>query len=204
MDQEGNWIRPLPVGKEKFWASVKYPNNELIKVGDVWGITEYKKELDDISPGHTEDIRLFKNPTLHKSLTNRELISFAQKFRDDEAALWKTLNAESRSLCLVKANNFENFLHENSFNGKIQARITFSYRGKQYNNTTSTPGFPITDLKWRAYTYQQISVPNAWNSVYICVGLARPEPKKGLNSEYPMIISVITDPEVPLLPTYPR
>lgn len=204
MDYEGNWIRPLPVGGDKFWPSVVYRNNEFIKVGDVWEITAYKKEYDDISPGHTEDIRLTKSPTLQSRLTNQQLISFVQRFQEDETALMKTINAESRSLCLIKVDGFENFLHENNFNGRIQVRITFLYNRNQYNNTTSTPGFPLTDLKWRAYTYKQIQVSSDWDSVYICIGLARKEPKKDLSREYPMVISVITNPEVPLLPTYPK
>jgi hypothetical protein len=203
MDEKGKWLRPLPVGKEKFWYSVKYANDGLIQVGDLWEITEYETEYDDCSPGHTEDLRLIEDPTFERHLTNEELIRFVQKFQEDEVALNRTLNAESRSLCLVEADNFNNFLHESSFSGKMQARITFSFGEKQYNNTTSTPGFPITDLKWRAYTIQQIPTTKDWSSLFICVGLARPEPKKGLEREYPMIISVITDPEVPLLRSYP-
>lgn len=203
MNENGKWIRPLPVGKEKFWRSERYTNGEFIKVGDVWEIAEYEDEYDIHSPGHTEDLRLLQSPKFKEHYTNNKLLNFVEAFKEDKTALSNTLNGVSRSLCLVKAENFKKFLFDNPFNGRKQARFTFLFEGNHYNNTTSTPGFPITDLKWRAYTFQQIKTTNDWNNIFICIGLARTEPKKRVDREYPMIISVITDPEVPLLPTYP-
>lgn len=205
MDQTGKWIRPLPVGGEKFWSSLKYTDGTYIKVGDVWNITEYEKVYDDSSPGHTEDIKLIENATFHRCLTNEQLIRFVHENKEDELALKRTLNGESRSLCLIEADDFRNFMDRNTFSGDLKPRITFKFQGIHYNNTTtSNAGYPITDLKWLAYTQRQISTPKKWSSIFICIGLARTEPKKGFNREYPMIISVITDPEVPLLSSYTR
>lgn len=204
MDKNGRWIRPLPTGRGKFWSSVKYPNQEFIKVGDVWSITRYEKAFDNNSPGHTEDIRLTNSPILKNRLTNSELLEFVRRHQEGKEELSKTLDADARSLCLVKVDHFEHFIHKNTFDGKRQPRISFSYMGERYNNTTNTPGYPITDLKWRTYTLEQIPVDLSFKSQYICIGLARTEPKKGFTKEFPMVISVITDPEVPLLPTYPK
>lgn len=206
MSADGSWYRPLPTHARKFWSDVRYSNGQFIQVGDVWEISSYRKEADSASPGHTEDIRLIDVPIFTQRLTNEQLIRFLENVNENEHALNDTFSAKSRSLCLIKVDDFSNFVYENNYDGQLQrkARITFSYNGKTYRNITSTPGFPITDLKWRAYTLQEVETPTNWNSAYICIGLARTEPKKGLMNEYPMVISVVTDPYMPLLPTYPN
>jgi len=205
MDENGKWIRPLPVGKVKFWPNVFYQNNDPIQVGDVWVINNYKQEFDLSSPGHTEDIRLDEDPIFEKHLSNDQLIQFVNKHQEDITDLRRTLNAESRSLCLVQVDNFRNSMEKSSYDGTTSPRIFFSFKGNKYGNSSrSTQGLPITDLKWRSYTIKNIGTPKKMTSAFICVGLARTEPTKGINIEYPMVISVITDPEVPMLPTYPK
>lgn len=205
MDMDGNWIRPLPVGKTNFWSTIFYDNNELIKVGDIWRLDAYEVEYDNTSPGHTEDLRLITNPTFSKRLNNDELIGFVNEHQENNISLHDTLNARSRSLCLVEVEKFRNFMDRSTFDGSLKPRLTFTSNGEKFRNTTtSTQGYPITDLKWLAYTTQGIMSPKTMNSSYICIGLARTEPSKGFTREYPMVISVITDPEVPLLPSYPR
>lgn len=205
MDSNGNWIRPLPVGTGKFWSTIFYNNMKPIQVGDVWEISNFRAEYDSSSPGHTEDIRLITEPVFKQHLSNEELINFVNKHKEDMKALNDTLDANARSLCLIDVDEFEYFMALNDFSQKTSPRMTFSYQGEEYKNVTrSITGYPITDLKWRAYTIQNKQTTGSFKSILICVGLARTEPKKDMNKEYPMIISVITDPEVPLLPTYPN
>ncbi|MCJ7843288.1 hypothetical protein MUB24_20895 [Lederbergia sp. NSJ-179] len=136
------------------------------------------------------------------ALPNKELIQFVRKNQEDNEELQRTLEVNGRSLCLVSADNFDAFIH--TYNDRSTARATFDFEGKTFRNTTSTPGFPLTDLKWRSYVLQKQSVLRNWSSVFICIGLARKEPIKGIDKEYPMIISIMTDPEVPPLLTYPN
>ncbi|MCJ7843289.1 hypothetical protein MUB24_20900 [Lederbergia sp. NSJ-179] len=58
MDDNGKWYRPLPEFGDKFWPQVRYKDETFIQVGDVWEIDEFSSEIDPISPGHSEDIRL--------------------------------------------------------------------------------------------------------------------------------------------------
>ena len=133
------------------------------------------------------------------------LVEFVTKHQESLEDLEHTLNANSRSLCLVEVDTFRNFMDESTFNEKLSPRMTFEFEGEEYLNTTkSNKGFPITDLKWRAYTIQEKGTQNNFDAIFICIGLARIEKKKDISKEYPMVISVITDPVVPLLPTYPK
>ncbi|WP_026679181.1 dual OB domain-containing protein [Fictibacillus gelatini] len=202
MDDKGNWYRPLPNFGGKFWPQLRYQDGSWIQVGDVWEINDYISEFDPISPAHTEDIRLITPPIQIKRLSNKELIQFAYQNQENNSKLQNTLDANGRSLCLVSANNFEGFSH--TFNNRIRPRVKFVANGVAYDNMTSTPGFPLTDLKWRAYILQNRDYPKDLNSAFICIGLARKEPSKNIIKEYPMVISIITDPEVPLLPSYPN
>jgi hypothetical protein len=140
MDSNGKWIRPLPVGKEKFWSSVFYNNNDPIQVGDVWEITKYQQEFDSSSPGHTEDIRLINNQTFKKHLSNDELIQFVNKHQEKEVDLRDTLDAKSRSLCLIMVDSFSNSMEKNRFDQTVKPRIFFSFKKKEYGDRTqSTP-----------------------------------------------------------------
>lgn len=203
MDNDGNWIRPLPVGRGKFWGIQL--DGRLIKVGDIWEISDYVEEYDETSPGHTEDIRLRREPIFKRATSNDELIEFVTKHQEHSEELAHTLNAKSRSLCLVGVEEFHNFMGKNSYSGKLSARMTFESEGENHLNiTSSNKGFPITDLKWRAYTIQEKVTATKFDEIFVCIGLARTEPAKGIDQEYPMVISVITNPEVLLLPTYPN
>ncbi|WP_404430945.1 dual OB domain-containing protein [Sutcliffiella horikoshii] len=199
IDEDGNWLRPLPPDTStKFWSNLFYNDNKKIMVGDVWEIYNHRAELDPNSPGHTEDIRLvdWDSYSLIKKLPNNELLQLVSKFQSGETELSETLQANGRSLCLIDIDSFrqvENLL-----------RIKFTFNGIDYNNTTQTEGFPITDLKWRSYIQQKINTPNTYDSLYLVIGLARKEPRKDIYKEYPMAISLITDPEVPVLDSYPN
>nr|WP_273717095.1 hypothetical protein [Alkalihalobacillus pseudalcaliphilus] len=198
MDQNGEWVRPLPPDREsKFFSSLAYENGELVKVGDVWSITNYQTETDKLSVAHTEDIRIkrFNSFQLVNQLTNKALINFVSSHQESYHELLDTLDARGRSLCMIKIDEFRQV--------EEKVRITFIYKGKKYRNTTFTKGFPVTDLKWRAYL-KGIQIPNSYRSIYAIIGLARKEPKKDIYKEYPMIISLITDPDVPILDSYPH
>lgn len=201
MDANGKWYRPLPELGGKFWSDLRYGDGAFIQVGDVWEVNNYISENDLTSPGHTEDIRLKSSVTRVKSLNNQQLIQFVQRNQENKIQLQRTLNANDRSLCLVHVEYFEGFVH--TYNERRSARVKFKYNGEIYHNTTSFPGFPLTDLKWRSYILKEKDTPRIWRSVFICIGLARREPAKNLNKEFPMVISIITDPEVPLLSSYP-
>ena len=194
MDQNGDWYRPLPNGRGKFWSTVCYGDGTFIEVGDVWVINDYIKEPDQISIGHTEDIRLKSPPTYVKKLSDRELIQFVQAKQENSVDLEETINADKRSLCLIKVDSFTSFI--NTYNEKKSSRILFEFEGISYRNTTRTPGFPVTDLKWRAYILQECVPLNDWQEKFICIGLARKEPNKDINQEYPMVISIITEPNL--------
>lgn len=130
------------------------------------------------------------------------MLQFVNGKKENNVELQKTLNAADRSLCLISAESFEGFIHK--YNERSSVRVTFDYEGEHFRNVTGTPGYPLTDLKWRAYILQNKEIPIEYDNVFICIGLARKEPAKNINKEFPMVISIITDPYLPLLPSYPN
>ncbi|QTC41321.1 hypothetical protein I7V34_19990 [Bacillus sp. V3] len=195
MTEEGRWVRPQP-HTGLFWNNLEYSDGSYIKVGDVWEIKdeEFSSETDPTSPGHTENIRLLGSATRVKILDNSSLLEFIRNHSEETLSLTNTLNANGRSLCLIKIE---------SFNKVNNSRITFNLDGNRYCNNTKTEGYPVTCLKWRSIFFQNIQYPSSVDELYICIGLARTEPPKILK-EYPMVIGIFTNPEVPLPSTYPR
>jgi len=100
------------------------------------------------------------------------------------------------SLCLIKVDDIRKIDGEN--------RVCFTMHGREYCNNTSKEGYPVTDLKWRSIfrSYRSISFKGLQN-LYLCIGLARKEPNKGIMREYPMVISIITNPFVNYPSQYP-
>lgn len=197
MTEYGQWVRPLPPD-HRFWESYEYDDGTFIRPGDVWEITDYVKYNDPDSPGHTEDIRVLNYNSVCKcgELNNTELCAFIEQHLESEQTLNDTLNANGRSLCLIKVDDIRKIDGEN--------RVCFTMHGREYCNNTSKEGYPVTDLKWRSIfrSYRSISFKGLQN-LYLCIGLARKEPNKGIMREYPMVISIITNPFVNYPSQYP-
>ncbi|GMN99861.1 dual OB domain-containing protein [Parageobacillus thermoglucosidasius] len=196
MTEYGKWVRPLPPD-HRFWETYTYDDQTFIKPGDVWEITDYIKYDDPQSPGHTEDIKVLNYNSVYKcnELNDEQLCEFVEQRLENEQSLNDTLNANGRSLCLIKVDGIRKVVGEQ--------RVCFTMNGREYRNNTFREGYPVTDLKWRSI-FQHHSVSfEKFNKLYLCVGLARKEPNKGIEREYPMIISIITNPFVPYPPQYP-
>lgn len=197
MTERGQWIRPLPPD-HRFWASCKYDDGTFIKPGDIWEVTDYVKYNDPTSPGHTEDIRVLSYESLYKcgELNNTELCAFVKQHLESEQTLHDTLNANGRSLCLIKVDDIWKIEGAN--------RICFTMNAKEYRNNTYKEGYPVTDLKWRSVFRSHRSISfKGFQNLYLCIGLARTEPNKNITREYPMVISIITNPFVDYPPQYP-
>jgi len=196
MTEYGEWVRPLPPD-HRFWTTYRYCDSAFIKPGDVWEITDYVKYNDPQSPGHTEDIKILDYNSVNKcnELSNEQLCTFVERHLEDEQSLCDTLDANGRSLCLINADKIRKVVGEN--------RVCFTINGNEYRNNTFKEGYPVTDLKWRS-VFQHRSVRfDEFNQLYLCVGLARKEPNKDIYREYPMVISIITNPFVPYPQQYP-
>jgi hypothetical protein len=194
MTEEGRWVRPQP-NTGLFWDNLEYSDGSFIKVGDVWEIKdeEFSSKLDPTSPGHTENIRLLGSATRVNILDNDRLLEFIRNHSEDTLSLTNTLNANGRSLCLIKIE---------SFNMVNNSRLTFTLNGNRYCNNTKSEGYPVTCLKWRSIFSQNLQYSSSVGELYICIGLARKEPPK-IMKEYPMVIGIYTSPEAPLPSTYP-
>jgi hypothetical protein len=182
----GEWVRPVLAHKQ--WTSLTYGDGKLIETGQVILLNKPRLRLD---PTHTEDV-VVDGFSLARQLADQEFQTFLDRHAEDAQALTDTLNADGRSLCLVKADRVTTEYTEDD---PRKTRLSFRHLGKEYRNTTKALGFPCTDVRWRALKAAGQADPR-YTRLYIGIGLARSfQSAEGiLLPPAKMIISVLTFP----------
>lgn len=183
----GEWVRPVLDRKQ--WTSLTYDDGQLIEVGHLVELSNPKSRPD---PPHSEDV-VVDGFSLVRKLTDQEFQVFLDRYAEDAQALADTLNQNGRSLCLVKADSVRTVHTEDD---PRKTRLSFRFKGKDYKNDTKTkPGFPCTDVRWRALKATRQADPRSIH-LYIGVGLARSFQSDDGSIVPPskMVISVLTFP----------
>jgi hypothetical protein len=184
----GEWVRPVLDRAQ--WNSLTHANGQLIEVGQLINLNNPRLRPD---PPHTEDV-VVDGFSLVRKLSDQEFQSVLDRHAEDIFALTDTINYNERSLCLVKADSFKTVYTENDDDRKT--RLSFRFRARDYNNTTKTkPGFPCTDVRWRALKAANQADPRG-SHLYIGIGLARSfqSDDGSLVPPASMVISVLTFP----------
>jgi len=100
---------------------------------------------------------------------------------------------------LVEAEEFVSFT--DSWHGRIKPKMTL--KGMDFdlgNPLTTNSDYPVKDCKWESLVLRRYRV-NELKKIFFCIGLATPAPYN--NIEYPQIIGLHTDPEIPYPSAYP-
>jgi len=208
MDDNGNWVRPISSSPStRFWSAneLTFENDfGFIRVGDVIefeGIVpsqyQHQNHNEDIIVSSTQPIRLVNR------LTNDELFDFLHGKDESKQAFDKTVNAQGRSLCLVKVSGFQHQITQYQSESQ-KPKMTFTNNDFNVTNPKTTPGnYIVKDCKWCNIVLNgTINNDKKYADIYLAIGLAT---AFGVNHiEYPQVIGLITNPEVPLPNNYPN
>ena len=137
---------------------------------------------------HTEDwIADFvhQRPRIVRRLEGERRKRFLEKHQD--AAPLQFLNAQQRSLCLIKPNWIKGCFQLDPASGDWDARLAFGLDGRTYGGSRAKGGLSVTDLKWRAlgrawvgpgggridFDSRDLAEEFGLGSIYLVAGLTR-------------------------------
>ncbi len=198
MNERGKWIRPISTGGSKrFWRREQLiREGEFIRCGDVWELNGYTPAVFQFS-SHSEDF-VATNLIYKKTLSNDQFLAYLRNNVEDEGAFQATVNAQQRSLCLLKPDDVYTEVNYWGDRAKPKMRFTGSFN---LNNPKTTNGdYIVKDCKWSGLMLANHRVPR-FREIYLCIGLATPAPYN--NVEYPQIIGLHTNPLIPYPSEYP-
>ncbi|OLS33394.1 hypothetical protein [Bacillus sp. MRMR6] len=200
MTKEGKWIRPVPTptiypqDSDRFWCANQITfDGEMVQIGDIIKIAGYQPDRFRF-PNHTED---FITNTIQKvkHLQINKLISFLTKNAESFQAFQNTISGQARrSLCIIEINSF-NFTNGDNY-GETRINILFNHQKYDLRNPYTANGdYKLKDIRWEKLISTNNIPTTQINKMFICLGLATPFN----NIEYPMVIGIIPDYEVPNL-----
>lgn len=182
---DNSWVRP--VCDEGAWSTITYEGTDfLVEVGDVMRLEE---PIPQSQPPHIEDVQV-SSFSYVRSTTPEEFRALLQQNIDYEAFDNIIIGKGNQSLCVIQPLEFKTVYVESYDEAKT--RLAFWIDDKCFDNKTQKPGFPCTDLRWRAYRRENDYDPEIcdYDDAYLALGLSR-HYKWGY---HPMVISVITFP----------
>ncbi|HDR7805743.1 hypothetical protein OCA42_24510 [Bacillus cereus] len=205
MTDNGVWVRPIPSNQgTRFWTTNQLTSAKhgFLRVGDVLEFDGQQPQKFQ-HPNHTEDFEVSGKMKLCKRLSNKELIDFLQDKEEPQQAFQDTVNARGRSLCLVKVDGFKHTITQWQDKPK-KPKMTFTKDSFNVDNPkTNYIHYIVKDCKWVPLVLNNTIDNNAvYNEIYLVLGLATKNNFDGI--EYPQVIGLHTEPEVPMLDTYPN
>lgn len=204
MTEDGQWVRPVPSNNQsRFWLpnQLMIANSEFIRAGDIINI-EGEKPSSFQHPNHTEDYKVTGDIKWLKRLSNEELINFLKGKEENATAFINTVNANGRSLCLVKVKNIDSKVTQYEDNPRRPKIDLFSNEYNVTNPITKYHDYIVKDCKWSSLILNKPVIFHDYTEIYVAIGLAT---KWGMNGlEYPQIIGIHTDPFVEYPNSYPR
>lgn len=182
----GRWVRPVkPAGQ---WQELADRNGEPIHIGDRLRLVD---PCPRPQPPHSEDVVTAGLVRVGR-LPPGQLLHRLREWAEDEGALRQTLAGEGRSLCLVRVDRFWTAHQEADLH---RTRLAFRIGTTVYQNRTALPGYPCTDLVWRAYKGAGGADPSP-RETYLAIGLSRAfTDRRGFPvPPSPMVVAVLTVP----------
>ena len=183
MAQDGAWVRPVPISRHSWKVA------DLIHGPDVIGpgaILSFKDAKPSPNSPHIEDY-MVGDFEVSGHLSRDGFRLFLRAKAEGMDALEHLLHRDRRSLCLVRPESFQT-VHVGDDARKT--RIAFEFGGQSFRNDTKKPGFPCTDLRWRAFRGSTSSDPK-YEEAFLTLGLARAfQGDSGPVRPAPMVIGV--------------
>jgi hypothetical protein len=201
LTDDGKWVRPIPgaVGS-RFWRrdQLLSSNGHFISAGDVFEIQGHTP-LRFQYPNHTEDF-VVTNWAYIGSWSNDQLMDFLDARCEGEQSFQQTVQGQGRSLCLVKVSGFTSRCEV--WDERKKAKMAFSSSLFDVSNPkTKYKDYIVKDCKWERVILSEVTLPQTWNKVYLCLGLATRTTYDGI--EYPQVVGLHTSPFVSKPTTYP-
>lgn len=204
MTDEGQWVRPIPQsGQTRFWNASQLTSTQygFLRSGDIIEFNGLRPAHFQ-HPNHTEDMEVQGNFQVVNRYSNDQLMRFLREKEENEAEFLSTVNAQNRSLCLIKVDEFITDITQ--FPGDSpKPKINLTKNEFDVNNPLTNNGnYIVKDCKWSNLILNNaLNEDLTFNDIYIAIGLAT---KWGPDSiEYPQIIGVHGDLEVRYPDTYP-
>lgn len=159
------WVRPVwSFGQ---WQNANYYRQDrLVDLGDVITLSDPKLRP---SPPHVEDVNVSGFRFVRK-MESKEFRALLQRNTNHKAVDDIVLRAGNRSLCLFQPTDLA--VHVSPLDA-LSTRISSRINNEYYRNDTQAPGFPCTDLRWRANRREHaydLGIRD-FDAVYLAMGL---------------------------------
>jgi len=194
-----SWIRPTTQTRRLSNSNVCDQAGNTIKPLD---LVQFDLVKPIPTPPHVEDwLADFQHPV---SVLGRADPAMRQKVLEGAAEPFPdpVLTHKKRSLVLVEPDRIERVVFDPSgYGGKYKVRLSFTMRGRFYGGASSTPGYPCTDLKLRAWgrrfstatvlDHAELRRLMGIRRVFLAIGLAR----WFQDNYWPMVVGFHTLPD---------
>lgn len=193
-----DWIRPvrpaLHVTREDLIAS----DGRILSPLDLVELNLVQHKPD---PPHVEDwiTNFNRMPTIVTRPSDDEREAVLE--RASEGSIDTVIGRRERSLVLIEPDKVVWTLFDPVTYGRYRVRLSFSLGGRQYVGAPEDPGYPCTDLKFRAWGRQfverttldgdQLSGALGARRIFLAIGLTR----LFEGSHWPLIVGVHTIPD---------
>lgn len=202
--EEGKWIRPIPASNiSRFWTTQQLTTEKgiFLRAGDVLEFNGNPPEKFQ-HKNHTEDIVVKGKMRIIERLSNDKLINFLHNKSASIQEFTDTINAQGRSLCLVKVDEIESYTTQWE-DQPLKPKVTFTSKRFDVNNPLTNKGdYIVKDCKWASLILKDEVPKIPYTDIYVSIGLATPSPFN--NVEYPQVIGIQTKVEVPFPDSYPN
>ena len=179
------WVRPVREFGHVLLGDITTPDQEIMRPFDVVRFNLIRPRPE--AP-HTEDwIADFvhQRPRIVRRLEGQRRTHFLEKHQD--TAPLQVLNAQQRSLCLIKPDRVRGCFQLDPASGDLDARLAFGLGGRTYDGARAKGGLSVTDLKWRAlgrawvgpgggridFDSRDLAQEFGLGSIYLVAGLTR-------------------------------
>ena len=142
------WVRPVREFGHVLLGDITTPEQEILRPFDVVRFNLIRPRPE--AP-HTEDWIadfVYERPRIVRRLEGKRRKRFLERHQD--TAPLQVLDAQQRSLCLIKPDWVRGCFQLDPPSGDFDARLTFGLDGRTYSGSRAKGGLSVTDLKWRA------------------------------------------------------
>jgi hypothetical protein len=197
-----SWERPTREHSQVLLGDITTAQGQVISPFDV---VEFELLRALPRPPHVEDwIADFRHrPRIARRLEGERRAVFLGKHLD--RAPQDVLQAQSRSLCLIRPDWVRGCFHLDPYSGKFEARLSLGLAGLPAVGFCETRGWPVTDVRWRALgrswlpagggavelDYSALQTRLGITDLYLALGLTR----SFQGTHWPMVIGVHTVPD---------
>jgi hypothetical protein len=142
------WVRPVKEHSSLQLGDLTDASDRVIQSGDVVVLNLLKACS---VPPHVEDWLvdwIYQRPRVVRRLEGDRRARLLSRYTDRQPA--DVLVHHTRSLCLIRPDDFWASFTWDRYSDKYEARLGFRLSGISHAVANSERGVPVTDLKWRA------------------------------------------------------